>query len=185
MTDARPAGSGREQQVSVARLAVFVLGSLALFTPGVTVAAVVVWRQYLEGEVQPATDDLLWVVVVAIPLALLVATWLFPRRTSTERRAKQVESPGESIPVALYDDVRVAGVWVFFGLTCFLILAGMVLSVVALTNCSAAEGTCGTGVNRRFALVALIIAGSDILALAGARLLAQLPLAPGEGLARA
>lgn len=156
------------------RFLLFMLGSFLLFLPGPAVAAAIAWKQYLSGGSLPASEGLFWLAAALIPLALLLATWLLPQRIDATRRAVEIVTPGKRIPVAVYDDIRVVAVWTLLAITTVVVFAGMVMSWLALTDCSAGTKACGTGANHSLVISALILAGGEVAALVGARLLARI-----------
>jgi hypothetical protein len=152
------------------------MGSVTLFVPGPTVAAIVAARQYLYGVPSAASEGFFWLAAALIPFALLLATWLLPRRLAADQRAVEIVTPGRNVPLAVYDDIRIVGVWTMAGITTVAVVAGVVLSWTALTDCSASVGSCGSPPHRSFVISALILAGGELFALAGVRLISRLSL---------
>ena len=172
-SDGAPEGAAVTTTLRPGRFLLFMLGSFVLFLPGPAVAAAIAWKQYLSGGYPSASEGFFWLAAALIPLALLLVTWLLPQRIDATRRAVEIITPGKRIPVAVYDDIRVIAVWAFVAITTAAVLAGLVMSWLALTDCSAGAKTCGTSANHSLVISALILVGGEVAALVGARLLAR------------
>lgn len=155
------------------RFLLFMLGSFVPFLSGPAVAAAIASSRYLSGGYPPASEGFFWLAAALIPLALLLATWLLPRRIDATRRAVEIITPGKRIPVAVYDDIRVVTVWAFVAITTVAVLGGLVMSWLALTDCSAGTNACGTSANHSLVISALVLVGGEVAALVVVRLLAR------------
>jgi hypothetical protein len=166
--------------LSMPRLALLILGPLLLFLLVAFAIAFAVLREYRTGSTEPASEGFFWIAAVAIPLSLLLATWLLPRRLRHSQRQVDVDTSGEIVSMAFYDDVRVVITWFCCVVIAAASLAGLVGSALALNDCAGYYGTCGTVVHHRLVIYGLVAAVGEVLALAGVRLLARIPLARGK-----
>jgi hypothetical protein len=162
--------------LSMSRLALLILGPLLLFLLVAFAIAFAVLREYRAGGTEPASEGFFWIAAVAIPLSLLLATWLLPRRLPHSQRQIDVDTSGEVVSMAFYDDVRVLIAWFCCVVIAAASLAGLVGSALALNDCAGYYGTCGTVVHHRLVIYGLVAAVGEVLALAGVRLLARAPL---------
>lgn len=174
MTDQRPEAQAPDAMpMSMRSLALFVLGPLLFFLPAAYAVVGAVFWQLRTGGMQPASEGFFWISTAVIPLALFLATWLLPRRISASGRAMRVNTSGHIAPLAFYDDVRLGLAWsgcVVFAIAALIGLAG---SGLALRNCADALGTCGTVMSHRLAIYGIVAAVSELIALAGVRLVVR------------
>lgn len=148
----------------------FMVSAPLVFLPGALVLGLITLRHITTEGPQPASEGFFWLCLVAVPALLLIATWLQPRRLSADLRSVQVETPGQLVPMAVYDDIRLAVVWACLGLIVLVAIGGAAASVLALTDCNVRTDTCGTTVSHRFAIYGLVLAVNALVGLAATRL---------------
>lgn len=151
--------------VSADRLIVYIVAPVLPLMILAGTVGVLGARHYQLGSPENASEAFFWATAGAIPLSLLLVTWLIPSNAHVPLR--MLTQPTAAAPIEVIDLLRRALMYFAMAALVFLAIGGFVTSIYALTSC--VLHTCGNFRTYRFALYGLVASVGLVPALALAR----------------